>query len=67
MDICTLIVITTIPLIGCSSDESCRMSSDGTKKYCIPPHSISCPTPENVYECVKEDGTKYLIKESEAK
>ena len=66
MDICTLIVITTINTIGCMATESCRISSDG-RKYCIPPHAISCPIPENIYECVKKDGTKYIIKESEAK
>ena len=65
MDICTLIVITTMNTIGCMAAESCWISSG--RKYCIPSHAISCPIPENVYECIKEDGTKYLIKESEAK
>lgn len=66
-DICTLIVITTINTLGCASGPTCRMSEDGTKKYCMPMAVITCSMPDPVYECKKEDGTTYTVKQSDAK
>lgn len=63
MDICTLVVITTINAIACAKAEECSIRNG--VKYCIPMHAVACLVPEPFYDCVKANGTKYSIKQSE--
>lgn len=65
MDVCTLIVITTMNTQACGAAERCSIKNN--IKYCFPAHAIQCPIPEPTYDCVKADGTKYTIKQSEVK
>jgi hypothetical protein len=62
MDVCTLIVATTMTLQACYSNNVCHPSADGTKQMCSGVHQISCggvywPT----YECKRPDGTSYTF------
>ena len=62
MDICTLIVIMSIPAIACIPPQVCVPSPDGTKTLCQPDYSQarSCySVPPPTYECKRADGTTY--------
>lgn len=67
MDICTLVIITTMNLNGCARPSICVPSVDGTRQYCSGFQPFHCPIPEPFYNCVKPDGTIYTLKQSEAK
>lgn len=58
MDVCTLIVVTTMTLQMCYSKNICK--PDGIRELCtglipIPCNNISFPT----YECKRSDGSTY--------
>jgi hypothetical protein len=63
MDICTLVMVTTMNAIGCVADPVCRPSPDGTKHLCTPGY---CPLPAPVYDCKRPDGSTYTWRETDA-
>lgn len=61
MDVCNLIVVTTLNAVLCTPAPTCSASADGTKSLCM---SIGrCEMPPVQYECKRADGTSYIWSE----
>lgn len=56
MDVCTLLLSTTLLAIPCSTHQSCGVTLEGSRKICMD----YCETPPPQYSCVKPDGTSYI-------
>jgi hypothetical protein len=67
MDVCTLVLITTMTTQMCYSPNVCRPSEDGARQLCSGLQPTACPAPPITYECVRPDGTRYKLTQSEAK
>ena len=64
MDVCTLIVATTMTLQACWSKDVCRPSADGTKQMCSGVHSVPCADFRwPAYECKRSDGSTYVFED----
>ena len=66
MDVCTLIVATTMTLQMCYSKDICHASADGTKQLCSGVQAIGCPgitLPS--YECKRQDGSTYTYQSND--
>jgi hypothetical protein len=58
MDVCTLILGTTLLSVPCQTEKSCSMTMDGKRQICVD----YCRPPPNAYDCVRPDGTRYFWK-----
>jgi hypothetical protein len=65
MDICTLIVASTVTMQLCGTDNVCKPSTDGTKQMCTGVRPKPCVTFAGPsYECKRPDGTSYIFEDN---
>ena len=62
MDICTLIIATTITTQMCYSPQ-CQPSADGTKQLCFDLHQCGGAVNWPAYDCKRPDGTTYIFED----
>ena len=56
MDICTLIIVTTLNAVPCLTVRQCDATMDGGRQNCT---NFCRPLP-NTYDCERPDGSKYI-------
>ena len=60
MDVCTLVVLTTINTVACYSPVVCEPYNG--KTFCTGGTAGACPQPDPWWECKRADGSKYALK-----
>lgn len=67
MDICTLVIVTSMTTQACYSKVTCVDDAEHNRRICSGGFPNACPMPEPFYECKRVDGTTYMLKQSEVK
>jgi len=62
MDICTLVIASTMDAAIVSFPTVCHPSKDDTKQFCAGGDLVPCQQPTSMYyDCKRPDGTSYMI------